>query len=80
MVDHALLDTYQAVAGDPERMTTADLKRIQADWTTVDELLLDLHMIKHGYTTEGYEKHVERRLKAVCADESVVERLRNLKL
>jgi hypothetical protein len=80
MIHHAFLDVYEAAAGDPDRLSAADRRLIGADWTTVDELLLDLHMIKHGYTSEGYERHVDRRLKEVCADESVVERMKGLRL
>jgi hypothetical protein len=46
----------------------------------VDELVLDLHLINHGYATESYERHVERRLKEVCADAATIDRLRHLRL
>jgi hypothetical protein len=49
-------------------------------WELVDELVLDLHLINHGYATESYERHVERRLKEVCADEATIHRLRHLRL
>jgi hypothetical protein len=76
MIDHALLDIHEKAQGDPDRVPAEERHTLGPDWTAVDELLLDLHMIRHGYTTEGYEKHVERRLKEECADESVVERLK----
>ena len=80
MIDHTLIDVYEAAAGDPDQVPASLKKHVDPNWTTLDELLLDLHMIKHGYTTEGYAKHVERRLKETCADESVVERLKVLRL
>ena len=80
MIDHTFLDIYEAAAGDPDRVPAAHRNLVGANWTVVDELLQDLHMIKHGYTTEGYEKHVERRLQESCTDESVVERLKTLRL
>ncbi|MBK6369892.1 MAG: hypothetical protein IPF64_08695 [Flavobacteriales bacterium] len=80
MIDHAFLDVYEAAAGDPDRVSAENNGLVGAAWTIADELLQDLHMIKFGYTTEGYDRHVERRLKEVCADESVVERLKGLRL
>ena len=44
------------------------------------ELLLDLHMMRHGYTTDSYDRHVERRLKELCAGEDVVERMKALRI
>ncbi|HRH71414.1 MAG TPA: hypothetical protein PLB89_18080 [Flavobacteriales bacterium] len=76
MIDHAFLDRYEAAAGELERLPVEERAGLASRWTIVDELLQDLHMIKHGYTTEGYERHVERQLKALCADESVVARLK----
>ena len=79
MIDHALLDVYEAAAGDPERVTAAQRPLTGPDWTKLDELLLDLHMMRHGYTTEGYERHVERTLIEACADASVVRRVKDLR-
>jgi len=76
MIDHAFLDRYEAAAGELERLPAEERAGLASTWTTVDELRQDLHMIKHGYTTDGYERHVERQLKALCADESVVGRLK----
>lgn len=78
-IDHGFLDLYEAVAGELERLPKAD-RPPAAVWEAADELLLDLHMMRHGYTTESYDKHVERRLKEECEDDSVVERLRALRL
>ena len=80
MIDHAFLDRYEAVGGELERLPAEERAVLVSTWTTVDELFQDLHMIKHGYTTDGYERHVERQLKVLCADASVVERLRTMKL
>jgi hypothetical protein len=77
-IDHQFLDLYESVKGEFEKLDTptadADL------WELVDQLLLDLHMIRFGYTTEGYEKYVDRRLQEVCADSSVADRIKDLKL
>ncbi len=80
MIDHVFLDIYEEAAGELERLPAEQRGGLALTWTTVDELLQDLHMIKHGYTTDGYERHVERQLRALCADESVVERLKGLEL
>jgi len=80
MIDHAFLDRYETAAGELERLPVEQRAGLVPTWTAVDELLQDLHMIKHGYTTDGYEKHVERQLKDLCADESVAERLKQLRL
>ena len=80
MIDHAFLDRYEVVGGEPEWLPLEQRTALASLWTTVDELLQDLHMIKHGYTTDGYERHVERQLRALCADESVVARLKGLGL
>jgi hypothetical protein len=51
------LDVYEA-AGDPDR-ASAENNGLVAAWTIADELLQDLHMIKFGYTTDGYDRHVD---------------------
>ncbi len=78
-IDHALLDLYERVAGELERLPV-DLRPDPFVWEVIDELLLDLHLIRHGYATDGYEKHVARRLAKECADESVVQRMHAIKL
>ena len=75
MIDHALLDAYDGVQGEYEKLP-AGHGIDAAHWELVDELLLDLHLIRHGYASDGYEKHIERRLNAVCADGQVVDRLK----
>lgn len=78
-IDHSLLDLYERCAGDPARLpagTHPDAER----WERVDELLLDLHLIRHGYADEGYARHVERTLKEACADATVVARMHALRL
>ena len=74
-----LLDRYEEVKGDLERSPMAHSVDREA-WELVDELVLDLHLINHGYATESYERHVERRLKEVCTDAGTIERLRHLHL
>jgi len=74
-----LLDRYEQVKGELERAPSAH----QVDrgaWELVDELMLDLHLIDHGYATESYQRHVERRLTEVCADAATIDRLRHLRL
>lgn len=73
-----LLDLYEEVKGELERSPRAHLVDKEA-WERVDELVLDLHLIHHGYATESYARHVERRLREECADAEVVERLRQLR-
>ncbi|HRH38687.1 MAG TPA: hypothetical protein PK760_10095 [Flavobacteriales bacterium] len=79
MITHDLLDTYESVKGEYEKLAWG--KRVnEALWESVDGLLLDLHLIRHGYATDGYSKHIEKELKRLCADESVVERVRAMEL
>ena len=80
MIDHTLLDAYVTTAGDPERLTAAQRPLLGPDWTKLDELLLDLHMMRHGNTTESYDRHLERALVEACADVSVVQRVKDLRL
>lgn len=80
-ITHELLDVYLSVRGEYERLPAAQRTAVpEADWERVDELLLDLHLIEHGYATDGYEKHIQRKLTEACADDSVVERMRTLRL
>lgn len=79
MITHDLLDAYESVMGEYEKLPWGK-KPDEKLWEAVDGLLLDLHLIKHGYATDGYEKHIEKELKRLCADEGVVERLRGLEL
>lgn len=79
MITHDLLDAYESVQGEYEKLPWG--KRVDETlWDTVDGLLLDLHLIKHGYASDGYEAHIERKLKEVCEDESVAERVRAMRL
>lgn len=77
MITHALLDMYESVQGEYERLPLT-ARPDELLWSMVDGLVLDLHMIKHGYASEGYVKHLDRELKRLCVDESVVKRLREL--
>ncbi len=79
VIDDVLLDRYVEVAGELERIPTAQRPSTEL-WELVDELLLDLHLIRHGYATEGYDKHVQRLLEKVCADASVVQRMHAIRL
>ena len=78
-IDHGLLDHYERTAGDPQRLPQGHGISPEL-WETVDELVLDLHLIRHGYTEDGYTRHVDRELEKVCADASVVERIKALRL
>jgi len=79
MITHDLLDAYESVKGEYEKLPWGQ-KPDEQLWEAVDGLLLDLHLIKHGYATDGYAKHIEKELRRLCADESVAERVRNMKL
>ena len=79
MITHDLLDAYESVKGEYEKLPWGK-RPDELLWETVDGLLLDLHMIRHGYATDGYAKHIEREMGRLCADESVVERLHVLAL
>jgi hypothetical protein len=79
MIDHSILDHYERTAGDPHQLPHGH--GIPADlWEAIDEFLLDLHLIRHGYADEGYARHVERELSKLCADSSVVERVKSIRL
>lgn len=79
MITHELLDAYESVKGEYEKLNWGR-KPEQELWEVVDGLLLDLHLMKHGYATEGYAKHIEKEMKRLCADKSVAERVRNMRL
>lgn len=78
-IDHGTLDHYERTAGDPKELPKGHGIPPEL-WEVIDELLLDLHLIRHGYADEGYARHVERELSKLCADGSVMERLRNIRL
>lgn len=79
MIDHALLDAYEVADGDPSRLPPAQQHLSGPWWTRVDELLLDLHMLRHGYVNEGYARHLDRMIAEACADNAVAERLRAMR-
>ena len=79
MITHDLLDTYESVKGEYEKLPWGN-RVDETIWETVDGLILDLHLIRHGYATDGYEKHIDKRLKEECMDESVAERMRVMRL
>lgn len=78
-ITHDLLDKYVSVKGEFEKLTDRD-GIDPVIWEIIDQLLLDLHMVRHGYTTDGYAKFVERRLNEVCAGEDVVQRMHGITL
>ncbi len=79
LITNELLDRYVAVNGELERLP--DPGSIDPElWEIIDQLLLDLHMIRHDYTTDGYAKFVERRLHEVCASEAEVLRMKEIRL
>lgn len=78
LIDHALLDTYERCQGDPRLVPDASAVLL-ALWERVDELLLDLHLIRHGYANDGYARKVDRELENECADASVAARMRTLR-
>ncbi|MBX2972431.1 MAG: hypothetical protein KF797_04965 [Flavobacteriales bacterium] len=77
MITHDLLDAYESVKGEYEKLPWGK-KPDEKLWEALDGLLLDLHLINHGYATDGYEKHINKELKRLCADESVEGRLRGM--
>ncbi|HNR53711.1 MAG TPA: hypothetical protein PKJ19_00980 [Flavobacteriales bacterium] len=79
MITHDLLDAYESVKGDYDRLPCGK-RPDEKLWEAVDGLLLDLHLAKHGYARAGYEKFLEKELNRLCADDTVVERLRGLEL
>ena len=79
LITHDLLDRYTQVKGELEKLP--DRRDVDPElWEIVDQLLLDLHMIRFGYTSAGYERFVDRRLQEVCADATVVDRMREISL
>ncbi len=77
-IDHQLLDRYESVKGELEKLPPGSVDHQL--WEIVDQLLLDLHMIRYGYASEGYEKYLDRRLAEVCVDGSVADRMRAIRL
>ncbi len=76
-ITRELLGLYESVSGELERLTDQD--RIdRGAWELLDELLLDLHLIRHGYADEGFARHVERRLGTLCEDDRVADRIRQM--
>jgi hypothetical protein len=79
VIDHHLLDLYERSAGDPQRLPAS--QPVDADlWEMIEALMLDLHLIRHGYATSGHARHTENRLKELCTDASVVERMKTMRV
>lgn len=76
-ITHELLDLYLQVAGDPDMVPKGTAFDGEA-WELLAELMLDLHLIRHGYADEGYAKHVDRLVRALHTEEGVTERIRAL--
>ena len=75
MITHDLLDAYESVKGDYEKLPWG--KRPSEElWEAVDGFLHELHLIQYGYADDGYARHIERELKKRCADASVIDRLK----
>ncbi|MCB9184405.1 MAG: hypothetical protein H6591_10860 [Flavobacteriales bacterium] len=79
MITHDLLDVYESVKGDYEKLSWGQ-RPSEELWEAIDGLLLDLHLIAHGYATDGYARHIDKELKRQCAEASVEERIRALRL
>lgn len=79
MITEELVDRYASVAGELERLTDAT-ENEKVIWGLLDELLLDLHLIRHGYADEAYARHVERRLRQLSADAGTIEKIKLLRL
>ncbi|MBK9177073.1 MAG: hypothetical protein IPM46_12235 [Flavobacteriales bacterium] len=79
MIDHAFLDSYESVKGEYEKLPWG-MRPNEQLWETMDGLVLDLHLIRHGYATDGYAKHIEKELKRLCAGAGVAERLKAMQL
>lgn len=79
MITHELLDAYESVKGEYELLPWGK-RPDEKMWEAVDGLLLDLHLVKHGYATAGYEKYLEKELLRLCSDENVIERIRGMRM
>ncbi|MBK8226382.1 MAG: hypothetical protein IPK70_04335 [Flavobacteriales bacterium] len=79
MITHDLLDAYESVKGDYTLLPWG-LRPDEALWEAVDGLVLELHLIEHGYASDGYAKHVERELRKLCADAGVAQRMKAMRL
>lgn len=75
MITHDLLDAYESVKGDYEKLPWGK-RPSEKLWEAVDGFLLELHLVQHGYADDGYARHIERELKKQCADASVIDRLK----
>ena len=78
LITHQLLDQYESVSGELEKLPPED-RPDGALWDLLDELMLDLHLINHGYAKDGYVKHLDRRLLEVCSDKGVADRMRAIR-
>ena len=79
LIGHTLLDLYERTSGDPARLPPGEVISIEA-WEAVDELLLDLHLVRHGYADDEHARQVERQLSQLCVDEGVAGRIRAMRL
>ena len=79
MITHELLDAYASVQGEYEKLPWGH-GFDEALWDELDGLLLELHLVKHGYAHPGFERHLEREMDRLCADADVAARVKGLRL
>lgn len=79
MIDHTFLDAYESVKGEYEKLPWGN-RVDEKTWEVLDGLLLDLHLIRHGYATDGYERHIEKELTRHCSDAGVAQRVKAMRL
>lgn len=79
MITHELLDAYASVQGEYEKLPLGH-GFDEALWDELDGLLLELHLVKHGYAHAGVERHLERELERLSADATVASRIKGLRL
>ena len=74
-----LLDHFERVSGEMERLPSGHGMDPEV-WELVEALLLDLHLIRHGYADDRHTRHVEKRLQELCSDQAVAERMRGMRI
>ncbi len=80
MITSKCLDVFQHYDGDIDawlRLGTADERLVmrEEDWHLIQEIIQEVGAIKSGHVSADYITSVSKRLKNICSDQSVLNRL-----
>jgi hypothetical protein len=78
------LEIYRYYGGDGDALirmgSEEDKKEMPYEvWKTIDELIQDISLIKSGITSKSFITQVNLKLKSVCQNQEVIEKMSNFR-